>query len=99
MTVSELRTRLEQERFESEWETLAVHHAREALFVVDGQLDLIDAAIAVATDDRDPVAAWLASGLLARPTEEQADAWGAEREAGPRFVFVIVQPFVLVQRT
>lgn len=96
-----LRVRLEEELLECEWSVLATHHAREASFMVDPQLDLLDAAVAVASDDRDAVAGWLASGLLARPTAEQAEAWAAEEEAapGPRFVAVIVQPFVLVQRT
>lgn len=100
MSVSELRTRLEQELLESEWNMLAAHHRRDALFVVDAQLALLDAAVAVASDDRDAVAGWLASGLLARPTAEQAEAWAAEEEAapGPRFVVAIVQPFVLARR-
>ena len=75
---------------------LAMHHRRDALFIVAESVSLLDAAVAVADDDADAVETWVESGHLARATSEQVAAW--EKESGAKFVTAIVQPFVLAQR-
>ena len=94
--MTELRSKLATELLPSEWKMLAMHYRRDALFIVDASVTLLDAAVAVAEDDRERVSRWIDEGQIARPTPEQARAW--EAEEGPRFLSVIVQPFVLAQR-
>ena len=89
-----LRTHLEEEVLATTFSDLAPHFARGALLVARGDLDLVEAAIALAQDDVTRVEAWLADGALTRPTDAQASAWA---EASPRFQFLIVQPWVLAQ--
>jgi hypothetical protein len=91
----ELREKLASELLPSEWKMLAMHYRRDALFIVRG-LPLLDAALGVAEDRASEVAAWIEAGAIARPTPTEVETW--EREEGPRFVSVIVQPYVLAQR-
>lgn len=91
----ELREKLASELLPSEWKMLAMHYRRDALFIVRG-LPLPDAALGVAEDRASEVAAWIEAGTIARPTLAEVEAW--EREEGPQFVSVIVQPHVLAQR-
>lgn len=76
------------------WEELQPSFARGALLRVAGDFDLIEAAQAVARDDRDCVGAWLANGQLARLEAEQARDW---LERDPPLWAVVVAPWVLVQ--
>jgi hypothetical protein len=94
--VSDVREKLAKELMPAEWKMLAMHHRRDALFVVDGRVPLLDVAVAVAEDRTEAVKAWIEGGQIARPTPEQVQGW--EAESGARFVSAIVQPFVLAQR-
>lgn len=89
----ELRQRLASERARVGWRDLRAHAGRGALFLVSGDLGLIDATLAVAGDDRAAVEAWLAAGQLARPTPAQLEAW--EQALDKPFDYLIAQPFVL----
>lgn len=81
-----LRAKLDQERLPADGPDLAAHHDR--VLLVRG-LDLLDAAVAVATDDTASVAAWLTSGRLVRP--EKADL------KPQQFEILIVPPFVIAR--
>lgn len=61
---------------------------------VASEFDLIEAAQAVAQDDREKVAAWLAAGHLAKLEAEEAQDWF---ERDPSLWAVVVAPWVLVQ--
>lgn len=74
------------------WEALAPHFERGAVVYVDG-IDLVDAGVALATDDVASVERWLASGELRRPTQDDADGWAA-REA--TFDMLVIEPWVLI---
>lgn len=88
------REKLGAEVLGCDWDALAPHHARGALLIARPDLDLLDAAEALATDRRDRVEVWLTVGRLGRPSEALVARW----EAAPaRFQFVIVQPFVVAQ--
>lgn len=89
-----MRDKLRSEVTGCGWGDLAPHHQRGALLVVSPDLDLLDAAEAVATDRRDRVEAWLAVGRLGRAGDALVERWAA---GAARFQFVIVQPFVLAQ--
>jgi hypothetical protein len=96
VTDIDLREKLRSEILPSEWAMLAMHHRRDAIFMVDDQLDLLEVALAVAQDDAEVVQAWIEAGRIARPTLEQVACW--EAEEGAPFLSVIVQPYVLAQR-
>lgn len=94
MDADALRAKLGGEILKASWADLAPHHARGALLLPDGAVDLLDVAMAVALDDKARVADWVAGGRLGRVPEEQAEAWA---EQAPWFQAVIVQPWVLAQ--
>jgi len=91
------REKLARERKVTDWRSLGPHREREALFLVEDGLDLLDAAVAVAGDDTASVAAWLAVGRLRRPTDDEIAAWTEAPDT--TFEFLIVQPFVLATRS
>lgn len=92
----ELRARLKSEIHRVDWEPLRPHAKRGGLVLVDSDLDLLDVAVAVATDDSALVQRWMEARALRHPTGEQIEAW--RNETGERFTAVIVQPYVLAQR-
>ena len=92
----ELRAHLTNEVHRVDWKPLAPHAKRGGLILVDGALDLVDVAVAVATDDASRVQQWMQSASLTKPTSEQVDVW--KEDAEDRFTVVIVQPYVLAQR-
>ena len=92
----DLRKRLSAEIHRIDWQPLAPHAKRGGLFIVDSRVDLLEVALAVATDDTAAVEGWRESGRLQRPTAEQIGDW--QSETVERFTAVIVQPYVLVQR-
>lgn len=93
--VTEIRERLRRDLAEVGWEDLRAHARRDALILVDVGIDLVDAAVAVAGDDRERVAAWIASGALYKPTRELLEAW--EVCPTPLFLVALLQPYVLAQ--
>jgi len=80
---------------EVSWRELKIHLQRDAIIIVADPIDLIAAAVAVADDDKDQVAAWIAAGQLGKPSEKQLESW--EQEMEKRFQMLIVQPYILVQ--
>jgi hypothetical protein len=74
---------------------LAAHLKRDAVLLVAPDLDLMDAAVAVASDDATQVGAWLGDGRLRRPTPAEHTAWLGEPER--RWRAIVVQPFVFIQ--
>lgn len=89
-----LRDRLRGEVLRAAWDDLAPHFARGALLIAARDLDLLDAAVAIATDDAEAVRRWLGEGHLGKPSEQQATAWA---ETPPAFQALILQPWVLAQ--
>jgi hypothetical protein len=86
--------RLRETRGPVTYPDLAEHLARDAVFIVSPALDLVACGVAVATDDLDRVSAWIERGELRKPTQLERDAW--PQETAPRWIAIIVQPFVLV---
>jgi hypothetical protein len=74
---------------------LAAHLRRDAVLEVDGSVDLVACALAIAKDDAARVAAWLTAGVLKRLEPAQREAWLAASER--RWRACVVQPFVLAQ--
>jgi len=74
---------------------LAAHLKRDAVLEVDGSVDLVTCALAIATDDAGRVAAWLTAGVLRRLAPAEREAWMVATER--RWRACVVQPFVLAQ--
>ncbi len=77
------------------WRELKIHLQRDAIIVFSAEIDLIEAAVAVADDDKNRVESWLAAGQLGKPTDQQLKNW--ETETDNLFRMLIVQPFILIQ--
>ena len=74
-------------------DVLAPHIERETLIIVDRSIALLDAAVALATDDASAVRAWLEADAL-----KKLSATGLTEQApDDEMELVIVQPFVLVR--
>jgi hypothetical protein len=76
------------------WQELQPFFARGALLLVDGTQDLIEVAQAVAQNDQDKVAAWLAAGLLNKADDSRAEDLLSR---DPELWAVVVAPWVLAQ--
>lgn len=94
MTERDLRAELEKSAGPVFYSDLAAHLRRNAVYYVAPGLSLIEAALAIASDDAALVRRHLAKGELRRPTDEELRAW--ESAEGRTWIAVIVQPFVLV---
>ncbi len=81
---------------EVSWRELRIHLQRDAVIVVSPELDLIEAAEAVADDDKDRVESWITSGLLAKPAKQQLESWEVDLDRS--FSVLIIQPFLLEQQ-
>jgi hypothetical protein len=62
---------------------------------VSSKLDLVEVAYQMSVDNKEQVAQWLASGEIAKATDEQAAAWHA---ADADMWAVVISPWVLVQQ-
>jgi hypothetical protein len=91
---STLYAKLLGETAEISWKELEPFFAKGALLWVDTGLDLIEAAEGMAEDNRDKVAAWLASGSLGEVSATRALDL-VERD--PSLWAVVVSPWILVQ--
>lgn len=74
---------------------LHAHLTRDVVLVVAPELQLLDVATAVATDDPPTVQGWIRAAQLRKPTQQEFSLWSQEK-ALP-FRVVIVRPYVLVQ--
>lgn len=90
-----LREKLRAEIGVVPFSDLRAHAKRGGLFLVSGEATVLDVAVAVASDDKGAVEAYLADGQLGRPSLEQLAAW--ESAEGAVFEVAIVQPFVLAR--
>jgi hypothetical protein len=93
--MTELAEQFTRDLAEVAWKDLRIHMQRDAIIIVNDDLDLVAVAIAVAEDDKSKVEKWIAEGRLAKPAAEQVTAWEAELEKP--FRVLIVQPYILMQ--
>jgi hypothetical protein len=89
------RLRLEENLGQVQFSDLRAHLDRDAVFVVEGTLSLMDCAVSVAMDDVELIQGWISSGELRKPSRQERVDWPG-REA-PLWWAVVVAPFVLVQ--
>lgn len=93
--MSQIIESFQRDLAEVSWRELRVHQQRDAIIMIAGELDLIEAAVAVADDEKDKVEQWVAAGLVGKPDKEQVEAW--ESDLDRPFRMLIVQPFILIQ--
>lgn len=93
--MSDLRSELTKSLDEAEWSWLIPHVDRDAVIVVDPQLNLVDVGLAIVTDNSTSVQHWIAESLIYKPSDQQRVDWNACQDK--RFHALIVQPYVLVQ--
>jgi hypothetical protein len=78
------------------WDMLAPHFKRDALFLIDSKIELADAAVALANDDATKVKLWQKNGQFKKPETDEVESWS--KDTAKDFAeFLIVQPFVLIR--
>jgi hypothetical protein len=90
-----IRTKLTTTKGPVSYTDLLDHLARDAVFVVELSLSLVECGVAVAMDDVARVEGWIASGELRKPSQAERDTWPLE--TGREWSAVVVHPFVLLQ--
>ncbi|MFK8138249.1 MAG: DUF2288 family protein [Bdellovibrionales bacterium] len=93
MTEEEISEKLKSELQTVEWEALESHLKRDGIILVDPTLDIIEIGLYLAMDKVDEVKSLMNSQKIIKVTDEMASEWKKER----KFVFLIIQPFVIVQ--
>jgi hypothetical protein len=89
------REQLSSEVSSAYWEDLASHAERDAILLVRGGISIVDAGAAIAGNDTEQVRRWVENGQLCKPTAPELAEWSADTEKV--FIFLIVQPYVLVR--
>jgi hypothetical protein len=93
-SLSDLCVRLNAETGKVLWPEIQRLFARGLVQVVSQRADLLEIAVAIASDHRDKVETWMADGDLSKASTEDARSW---QEADPVFWAVVAAPWVLVQ--
>ncbi len=93
--MSDLKTQLEEQLSEIDWQELKPHAQRDVIIVVDTHLDLIEVAMAIAKNETNKVQNWISEQLIQKPTEKQLSNWNGN--PSQKFETIIVQPFVLIK--
>lgn len=93
--MNDLHTELSKSAAAIDWADLIPHARRDAVIVVNPQLDLATVGVAIAEDNTNTVQAWIGEKLITKPTQTDLNAWN--NEPTKKFLTIIVQPFVLVQ--
>lgn len=92
----QLKDKFKKEIDEADWDLLKQHYERDALFVVEDELDIFDICVAVANDNSSLIAGHLETNKVYRPSEEQVANW--EKDKFKKMAqFLIVQPYVFIK--
>ena len=92
----ELKEKFKTEVEQADWNMLAPHHEKGAVFILGSSLDLLDVGVALAKDDSDQVKIWLDNKQLLKPSDKQVEDF--TKNPYEKFCkFLIIQPFVLVK--
>jgi hypothetical protein len=90
----ELLAKLNLETGRLTWREVERHFARGVVVKVGAQLDLVEVAMHMASDDKAVMTRWLESGHVARAATDDAIGWNDRQST---FWAVVVAPWVLVQ--
>jgi hypothetical protein len=89
-----LRAKINLETSQLPWMELLRYFAAGNVIVVSDDLDLIDVAVRISSDDAASVAQWMSQNRVAKVSDSQAAAWLA---ADAALWTVVVKPWILVQ--
>ncbi len=78
-----------------EWKDLERFFAKGNLLRVSNNLDLVDAALEIANDNKTNIEIWMADNSLAGVSNEEASLWS---KGETELWSVIVLPWILVQQ-
>jgi hypothetical protein len=90
-----LRAKINGETARMEWKALDRFFAAGAVIAVSSDLDLVEVAYRIASDDKDAIAKWMAENRVGRVSDAQASSWQA---ADASLWTVVVKPWILVQQ-
>jgi hypothetical protein len=90
-----LREQLAELIDEAELEWLKPHIQKDAVILVNPDLDLLDVGVAIANDNTQSVQHWIGEQLLIKPSLELLDRWNSNPHQ--KFQAMIIQPYVLVK--
>lgn len=93
--MSDIKRKLQEDIASISWQEIRPHAKRDAVFVIDERLDLLEVAEAIALDNTSLVSNWIAEQLIAKPSNAQLANWNSHPET--QFTTAIVQPFVIIQ--
>jgi hypothetical protein len=92
---TELRDKINRETARLPWPELIKHFASGTVVWIADELDLVDVAVRISHDDKASITQWMAAGLIAKVSDEQAQHW---LETGASLWTSVVSPFILVQQ-
>jgi hypothetical protein len=92
--MDELRENLNRETGVISWAELIRHFARGVVIKVDPNIDLIDVAQKIASDNATELQVMLNEGTVAKASDDDARDW---TRRNPDFWCVVTAPWVLVQ--
>jgi hypothetical protein len=90
-----LRAKLNLETSQMQWTELLRYFAAGTVIAVSDDLDLIDVAARISTDDAASIAQWMAENRVAKVSDAQATAW---LKVDAALWTVVVKPWILVQQ-
>ena len=93
--MEDIKTRLTQDLADVDWNEIKPHAQRDAVIIVNENLDILDVGVAIAQDDTAAVQHWITEQLIKKPSTQELSQWNVN--PGQLFKTLIVQPFVLVQ--
>jgi hypothetical protein len=92
---------------EAEWCWLKPHLARDSLIIVEKVekvekgakkgLELLEVGNQIAANNSQQVNEWIQQAVIRKPTPEEIQAW--DLAPTTRFMIVIVQPYILIQKS
>jgi hypothetical protein len=93
--MASLKEKLQEDVADISWQDLQAHAKRDAIIVINNELELSTVAAAIAEDDTTSVQGWIGEEVIAKPTAQQLTDWNQTPDK--QFVALIVQPFVVVK--
>ena len=93
--MSDIQKKLQEDIANISWQEVLPHAKRDAVVVINGKLNLLEVAEAIALDNTSLVSSWIAEELIAKPSVTQLTDWNSNPQK--EFTAAIVQPFVIIQ--
>lgn len=97
MTPDQLAKKLETEIDSCDWSMLKAHHERGAVFILEDPISLVDAGVAIATDNVEQIKAWQQTELIRNLRDQEVETFKKE-EYRKIAKFLIIQPYVLIKK-